>query len=475
MTEKWDIFELTLDGPTEGNPFLEVEFSCEFRYKNRIVCPDGFYDGDGVYKVRCMPDTEGEWTYRTKSNVEVLDNITGSFECTPAAEGNHGPVKVHETYHFAYADGTPHYSFGTTCYAWVHQTPELVAQTLETLKTAPFNKMRMCVFPKDYVYNKNEPELYPFERDAEGNIDLTRFSPEFFRHFEKQVGALRDMGIEADIIIFHPYDRWGHSKMDAATDDRYIRYLAARVSAYRNVWWSMANEYDFMRTKVMEDWDRFFRMLMESDPYQHLRGIHNGRKQYGHQKPWITHVSVQTKDMLSGKDLREQYQKPAVFDEVCYEGNIPEPWGNITGQELVHRFWQGTTVGCYVGHGETYLHPEDILWWAKGGVLHGDSPARIAFLREILEAAPGGLNALTDQWYNWRMQIGIEGEYYLIYFGVHRPSSWKRLVLPEDAKFQVDVIDTWDMTITSIGVMSGATDIPLPAKQYIAIRAVKID
>ena len=119
---------------------------------------------------------------------------------------------MHDTYHFAYADGTPHFSFGTTCYAWVHQTPELHAQTLETLKSAPFNKIRMCVFPKEYVYNKNEPDLYAFERDDEGVIDLERFSPAFFRHFENQVGALREMGIEADIIIFHPYDRWGHSQ-----------------------------------------------------------------------------------------------------------------------------------------------------------------------------------------------------------------------------------------------------------------------
>jgi hypothetical protein len=37
----------------------------------------------------------------------------------------------------------------------------LEEQTLETLSTAPFNKMRMCVFPKHYTFNHNEPELYP--------------------------------------------------------------------------------------------------------------------------------------------------------------------------------------------------------------------------------------------------------------------------------------------------------------------------
>ncbi len=31
------------------------------------------------------------------------------------------------------------------------------------LADAPFNKMRMCVFPKHYRFNQNEPPTYPFE------------------------------------------------------------------------------------------------------------------------------------------------------------------------------------------------------------------------------------------------------------------------------------------------------------------------
>jgi len=51
--------------------------------------------------------------------------------------------------------------------------------------------------------------------------------------------------------------------------------------------------------------------------------------------------------------------------EVKYEGNIPRRWGNLSAEELVFRFWQGTVAGTYVGHGETYLHPSDVLWWSK--------------------------------------------------------------------------------------------------------------
>ena len=39
----------------------------------------------------------------------------------------------------------------------------------------------------------------------------------------------------------------------------------------------------------MADWDRFFRIVQESDPYQHLRSIHNCRGFYDHAKPWVTH------------------------------------------------------------------------------------------------------------------------------------------------------------------------------------------
>ena len=270
--------------------------------------PDGFYDGDGVYRIRFMPDTPGDWRYVTKSNVSELDGQQGQFTCVEASEGNHGPVGVNNAFHFAYADGTSHFSIGTTSYVWNHQGKELETQTLETLKKAPFNKMRMCVFPKHYAYNANEPEYHAFERANSDEWDYSRFNPEFFRHLEQRIGDLRDLGIEADLILFHPYDRWGYSMMDAETDDRYLHYLIARLAAYRNIWWSMANEYDFMmeeermagrvpekqrlRIKTEPIWDHLFQVVQSCDPYQHLRSIHNGWLLYNHTHPWVTHGCV---------------------------------------------------------------------------------------------------------------------------------------------------------------------------------------
>ncbi len=51
---------------------------------------------------------------------------------------------------------------------------------------------------------------------------------------------------------------------------------------------------------------------------------------------------------------REKYGKPVSIDECCYEGTIAELWGNISGQKMVRRFWDGVVNGGYVTHGETF-------------------------------------------------------------------------------------------------------------------------
>jgi len=484
MVEQWAVFELSLKGPSDGNPFTDVAFGAEFRHEGRCIEVNGFYDGAGFYRVRLMPDQVGDWHYTTRSNIRELAGVEGSFVCTPPGSSNHGLVRVQNTYHFTYDDGTPYYPFGTTCYAWVHQGTDLEEQTLNTLRTAPFNKLRMCVFPKHYPYNENEPVYHPFEQNISGEFDFTRFNPAFFQHFEKRVGDLRDLGIEADVILFHPYDRWGFARLDEASDIRYLRYIIARLSAYRNVWWSLANEYDFLlKDKPLTRWERFFTLLRTEDPYQHLRSIHNGdtRMNYDHTRPDVTHVSIQNWDVQQVNQWRTTYHKPIVNDELEYEGNIPFPWGNITAQELVHRCWIMVTNGGYAGHGETYSHPDDLLWWSKGGVLRGESWKRIAFLRQIIdEAPPGGLSPLEDSWVWGRVAGGMNGDYRLFYFGIHQPVSWS-IGLP-DHDVTIDIIDTWNMTI-SPGTLrplpaqgperSPAHEIVLPGKPYLAVRIRK--
>lgn len=465
--EQWAQFEVSFDGPQSGNPFIEVQFSAEFRREHRVVHVDGFYDGDGKYRVRFMPDMIGDWSFRTHSNQPQLHGKTGDFRCRPPRAGNHGPITVSKTWHFSYADRTPYAPFGTTCYAWTHQSEELQRQTLSTLGHAPFNKIRMCVFPKWYEYNRSEPLFYPFPRTAAGQNDFGHFNPQFFQHLEQRVNDLLRLGIQADLILFHPYDHWGYSNMPPEVDDRYLRYVVARLASFRNVWWAMANEWDFVKTKTLSDWNRFFRIVQESDPYQHLRSIHNGRIFYDHSKPWVTHASIQSDEFEKTADWLNSYLKPVVFDECKYEGNIPQRWGNLSAREMVRRFWLGTASGGYVGHGETYLNPQEILWWSKGGVLHGDSAPRIAFLRKLVEENwPDGLNPLPNAYYPG---AGKPGESYLYYFDYHQPAEFN-LELPGESSFEADLIDPWEMTKTRLpGRLQRKCVLKLPGQPYLAV------
>ncbi|MBN1559145.1 DUF5060 domain-containing protein [candidate division KSB1 bacterium] len=456
QVEKWAVFELLLRGPNAGNPFTDFELSATFINGDNVYAVDGFYDGDGLYKIRFMPDKEGTWKYITQSNVKKLSRKKGKFTCTPPSLNNHGPVHVHNEYHFRYADGAPFFQIGTTCYAWTHQGDEMELQTLATLAQSPFNKVRMCLFPKSYDYNDNEPVYYPFEGKPLTNWDFSRFNPQFWRHFEGRVLDLQRLGIEADIILFHPYDRWGFASMDSESDERYLRYVTARLSAYRNVWWSLANEYDLMSDKTLADWDRFFRILVQEDPYNHLRSIHNCHAFYDHSKSWVTHVSVQSSDMAAGIRLREQYKKPVIYDECQYEGDIPQAWGDLSPQEMTARFWLGATGGCYVGHGETYQDPADKLWWAKGGVLRGASPGRIAFFRTIMAQAPLFEELVPFGNDQGLYLLGKSGEFYLAYLDKPKTVTF---VLAGERDYMIEMIDPWEMTITPIGSATDAAEV----------------
>lgn len=503
--ELWSRLEIELEGPKEGNPFLEVLLKGIFVFDNRQVTVRGFYDGNGIYKIRFMPDKLGEWSFYTESNCEELNDFKGTFKCIESSENNHGPVNVSDITHFSYADGKPFYPFGTTAYVWNHQSEELQKQTLETLEKSPFNKIRMCVFPKYYDYNTKEPELYPFEGEQKNicdkfdeqswkveksDFDFERFNPMFFQKLEQNLDSLMKLGIEADLILFHPYDHWGFARMGEENDLRYLKYIIARLGSFRNIWWSMANEYDLLDVvgqKKRDAWDDLFKCIVEEDYYGHLLSIHNWHNPpihsidashwYNHHKSWISHVSIQHDNLFFVPQWIEDYRKPVVIDECRYEGNINHGWGNMTAEKMVQKFWEGVCHGGYVTHGETYLNENRVIWWSHGGTLIGESVKRIAFLRSILEdGEPKRLTPLGKDNPQWDTCVGMMGDSYaLIYLGDNTPSFKTLEYLPENISYKAELIDTWNMTITSIPeAIDSKSIIKLPSKPYMALRLTKI-
>ena len=459
--QQWGIAEFAFHASAEGDdPFGPSPLTAIFTQGEQRLDINGFYDGDQVFKVRFMPPTEGQWQWSVSSDRPGIGNESGTLTVTAPADHVHGPVRVHDQFHFAYADGTPFAVYGTTVYGLGFQPDELDDQTIASLEGKPFTKLRMLVLPPyDSQTNNAPPVAFPFEGTGKHDWNFDRLNPEYFRRIEHRVAQLGALGIEADLIVFNPYDRdqWGFDRMPDEADDRFASYLATRLSAFHNVWWCMANEFDYMEHKTMDDWDRLFQIVDAADPYNHLRSIHNAAVIYDHKKPWVTHLALQyynaTRFQRASTIFRDIFGKPVVNDEINYEGNHSRRWGRLSGEEMTRRFWNATIDGAYATHGEI-IHEnsadeEDVVWISRGGTLKGESWKRIAFLKEVVnEIGPAPLEPL-DQYYTANC-AGRDGITYLYYFGEEAPDEWT-FVLPRGkagvgAKFQVEIIDTWNMT-----------------------------
>ncbi len=503
--ERWGVFEIELPGKSDGNPFVDFEIRGEFTGPGEKKCVDGFYDGDGVYKVRFMPSEEGDYSYVISGSFSD-EKTEGRFHVTAPTGNNHGPVHVADQYKIVYADGTPCYPIGTTCYTFDMMDQSIVDKTYAELEKGYFNKMRFCIMPKHYDFCLFDPIAFPYEGTpmdasvltrenffdywgaAEGNDwDFTRFNPAFFRIHDANVERLMKMGIEADMIVFHGYDRWGFASMTEEQNMLYVRYIAARYSAYRNVWWALANEYELLGHLKEEDWERLAAEMTSHDPYHHMISIHNCEKFYDYSKPWITHCSCQRCDHYKTTedtdDMRLKYGKPVVWDEFGYEGDFPHCWGNFTPEEIVRRSWEAILRGGYPGHSETFLSDDGIIWWCHGNELKGDTPERFKFMREFLEDVPGcGLkygHLRDDVHFQWDDKVAVpldeayEGDYYFFYYSIWRP-PFRQIWIDDETEFDVDIIDTYDMTITPAGRIRGRVEIPLPGKQYMGIRLKRV-
>ncbi len=425
----------------------------------------------------------------------------------------HGMVRAVGT-HFEYEDGTIFYPFGTTVYALAHQKEEIIEQTFASLEDSPFNKVRMCVFPKHYSYNKNEPEYYPFEKREDGTWRVDCPSEDFWAHLEGIIRRLDDMEIECDLILFHPYDRWGFSQFSQEENLIYLDYVIKRLGHLKNIWWSLANEYDFcLAKKSMDDWREIEEFVASHDPNHHLLSNHNCFVPWDVSRKNITHASYQTKRLADIPGVVRKFGKPVMVDECCYEGNLPQFWGCLSGEEMTARFWRVVTSGGYCTHGETFLDPDDVIWWAKGGKLKGTSKERIQFLKDIVYSLPAPLEPLGEEetgianlpeeakkemeslpiGESYGMAISMMEECdrhifealehcygakcgkdaYLYYYDI-RCCGRDTLVLPRDVSYKVEIIDTWNMTReTAATGVSGEVPITLPGRPYMAVLAVR--
>lgn len=492
--EQWSLQEITLrSGKQYENPFQEVQLQATFSCGPAQITAEGFYDGDAIWRVRLMPERQGHWTFRTKSNDASLNGMTGEFEVTAPSGNNHGPVRVAKTFHFTYTDGTAFYPLGTTTYGLFLGGLDDQVRMMGTLSRFAFNKARLMVM----AFSSLAPGDNAFFRGRDSQLDFNRYNVDFYRRIEAGLLDLQAIGVEADLILLHPYDSRGQlSRLPQEQDERYIRYTAARLSAFRNVWWTLTNEFDlYPLFGIKKDWPRLGELLASSDPYAHLRGIHNSCCGfYDNSESWITHVILQDitlqrltagprNDSTMGLDARK-VGKPVVIDEYGYEGNIAMTWGSIAPREAVEMHWSIVMAGAYGSHGESYFG-------TPGGTYVGEAPDRLAFLKKTMMETPfQDLEPLPDVMNDQSAAItvlGVPGTCYIFHFaqpkekaswnlgffgpatpshplpvvvGSTDPNTWNGPIPKftiKDGSYRVEMIDIWQMKTRFLGFTAGAS------------------
>jgi len=514
---RWDVGEITLSSDlVHANPVHDVTLSAEFRSPSgKMFRPEGFFDGGHVWKIRIMPGEEGRWTFRTVSNDAELSGKSGSFTVSTPRDGDHGPVRVAGIYHFAHADGTPYFLLGTTQYGGLIGGAQERSRMLGRLQHTAFNKARFMLLGGNFFGGGDTPK--PFEAGSDGRMDLSRPNPAYFREVEKGLRGLQAQNVQADLILFIPYAEalgpGNISDMGPEADEAYLRYAVARLAAFGNVWWTIANEFDLF--KVQKDWNRLGELVSHADPYGHLLSIHHSvLGYYDNRQPWITHINIQDVTMqrlakgprdlgMLERDARG-IGKPVVVDEYGYEGNNGLTWGSFSGREIVDMHWSIAMTGGYGAHGESFFGSNEATDFV------GESPPRLAFLKDVLSTAPfqqltpaGDVVSYAGSLFA-PSALARPGSYYLIYFPAPRelpdwntgffgpatPSKPLPLTQPygdlkasravvtikvEPGTYRVDLIDPWQMRITTIGYTSDAVQSYSPRLAPGLLRLTRVD
>ena len=83
---QYEMKELVFQGEVLTKEWASVSLEAVFTNGETTVKAKGFYDGDGVYKVRFFPEKTGLWSWKVTGAVQAQ----GSEECV--AEAAHGSV-----------------------------------------------------------------------------------------------------------------------------------------------------------------------------------------------------------------------------------------------------------------------------------------------------------------------------------------------------------------------------------------------
>ena len=353
-------FTLQIGKPDAINPFTDVVVSGEITPPDgKTVTVDGFCDSaDGsMFRVRFMPRVAGKHTFVITYRQGAFTNTQrGKF--TAKAGKLAGPVRVDSEHPFHFLrEGTGQHWFwnATTTYQLLAWDDDTMSQSVDRLARLGVNRIRVALAGRTPDGKRwNEPLVVPTEKFKfkmepwpaarpdnvpDPGYDVNRFNLDYFRKAERLLRLCRERGIVVSLIFYVDgrdagVDPFGPAGMGGPEEQRYYRYTVARLAAFENLMWDLANEYRHFRD---DPWaEKMGAFVKECDPYDHLTSVHGHGDFRFRKSPWANFAMYQSWDEHGGypfmlKNRREQAATgrpmPQINEEYGYEDHYPFPWG----------------------------------------------------------------------------------------------------------------------------------------------------
>jgi hypothetical protein len=244
----WGRFETAFSAAEGTSP--DADFAVEFTSPSgrRRTVP-GFWDGGRTWRVRFLPDEDGEWRYRSRAKRETgLDGKAGRFTCRkPAARTTnplrgHGPIVVSSNgRNLQHLDGTPFFWLADT----VWTGPALsAAEDWDTYLDDRAKKHFSAV-----QFNAVCP-WRAAAADAEGKTAFSgekrvRINPDYFRRLDARIDAINAHGLlAAPVLIWANKPDDPGNALPEADVIKLLRYEVARYGAH-HVLWILAGDNDY--------------------------------------------------------------------------------------------------------------------------------------------------------------------------------------------------------------------------------------
>lgn len=410
--EAYGFVEVTarVDKPGAMNPFVDASITGSFAKADGTgrKTIDGFCDSaDGsLFRIRFMPSSAGDYTYSvTCRQGDAETTHTGAFKAT--AGRRRGPLRVDPKYpwHFIWEGTGEHYFFNGTTAFWLMgwRDERIIQYSIDRLQRLKINRIRVLLSGAANIL-WGEPVmtggnfsmfLRPWLAQAPNSfddpkIDFTRFNVAYWQKWERMLRYARDRDVIVSVIL----DISTHKAQPAAGSEderRYVRYAAARLSAYSNVTWDLGDDLDSFRD---ETWaHETGTLLMGWDPYRHLASSHPVHREHQDRaSDWFGFTSIQdwsrTQHALMLEERQIQLKTgriiPQTNEEYGYEDHYPhwapKPDGD-SAETLRRCAWDIAMAGAYGTAGESARRGVNIWPDTGGGWINGRGDDAMVMLK----------------------------------------------------------------------------------------------